>query len=165
MPSIVWLLNLITCAGRWLATADEAGWLHIFVLESLATHTTATSDHAAARQRPNPTAGGINALTFGPSESDASNRRGRLSHQGSGVCRLVCDTGRACCVFDLTPRAITGLPAVRLERVCESPSHSDQALCVAWLAANYTDSVDSAERDYVVSGDMRGEMNLWQIQP
>ena len=81
------------CTGHWLATADEAGWLNIFALESLATRPTATSDHATARQRPSST-GGINALAF------ARNQR-------SGAHQLVCDTGRVCCVFNVNPRIAT----------------------------------------------------------
>lgn len=91
--------------GRWLATADEAGWLHIFVLQSILIRSSATSDHAAARRCPNPTAGGINALSFRSlSERDA--------HDGGDHCgahRLACDTGRVCSVFDVTPRSGGGV--------------------------------------------------------
>ena len=101
------------CAGRWLATADEDGWLNIFALESLATRTTATSDHAAARQRPN-ALGGINALSFDHltvrddrGAISSSHRQGELGKQRSGAHELVCDTGCVCCVFNVTPRIAT----------------------------------------------------------
>jgi hypothetical protein len=171
----------VSSCGRWLATADEAGWLQVFTLETLAACTSATSDHAAARQRPNPAAGAIGSLAFGALtardaaifSSGGGSGGGRqqrkaaqqaLLHgdQGMGSHRLVCDTGHECCVFDVMPRA-SGGTAVRLERVGEGPRHDDQVVCVGWLPGDESGSdTVGGGGEFVVSTDMSGAMRLWR---
>ena len=136
MSSAVSALALSTC-GRWLATADETGWLQLWVLEDLVTRGASAAVYPAARQRPSPAAGAINSMSF--------NQAG-----AAGGAQLACDTGYGCSVFDVTARTSMA-PGVRLSKVAESPaSHADQAFCVSWAGG------------YVCSGDMSGSVRMWR---
>jgi WD40 repeat protein len=137
MSTAVSALALSSC-GKWLATADEGGWLQLWVLEDLVMRGASGAVHPQARRRPSPAAGAINSLSFRQAAGTGSAQQ------------LVCDTGYGCSVFDVAPRTSLA-PGVRLSEASESPaSHTDQAFCVGWAG------------DYVCSGDMSGGMRMWR---